>query len=101
MTERDFDLWLEFELWRPPNQSDPEDDFFNMHVTLRDGKKYALNVWTHKYVLRAVQECRETGEGLHGSYLLPPDVFVERLDRELLEKVVADLIARGELKTEW
>jgi hypothetical protein len=33
--------------------------------------------------------------------LLPPDLFVHRLDRTLLERIVADLIAQGGLREEW
>jgi hypothetical protein len=101
MAAHRFKLWLEFEVWEPKADDDPEDDFFNMQITLDDEKKYALNVWTFKYLLRAVQDCRESGECLHGSYLTPPDLFVQRLDRGLLEQVVAELIADDELKEEW
>ena len=58
-------------------------------------------MWTYKAVWRAVRECQEFGECLDGAYLLPPDLFVHRLDRALLEQVVADLIAQGELKAAW
>jgi hypothetical protein len=101
MADGSFDLWLEFEHWLPQEGDDPEDDIFNMQITLPGGKKYALNVWTYKAIWRALKECRETGDCLQGSYLLPPDLFVYRLDRELLEKIVADLIAHGGLKKEW
>jgi hypothetical protein len=101
MSEESFDLWLEFDHWEPKEGDDPEDDFFNMQITLQCGKKYTLNVWTYKFIGRAVRECGETGECLRGSYLLPPDLFVQRLDRKLLERVVADLIADGGLKKEW
>ncbi len=101
MSERHFDLWLEFEHWVPQEGDDPEDEFFNMTVTLPEGKKYALNVWTYKYLSRAVQECRTSGEHLGGSYLPAPDLFVERLDRKLVEDVVGDLIARDGLSPQW
>ena len=96
-----FRLWLEFEHWEFREGDDPQDDFFNMQVTLTCGKKYALNVWTFKYLPRAIQECRQTGEHLHGSYLPPPDLFVERLDRALIEQVVADLVVNNGLRDEW
>ena len=101
MADLGFDLWLEFEHCIPQGGEDPEDDFCNMQVTLVDGRKYALNVWTFKYLGRAVQECRSTGEHLGGSYLPAPDLFVERLKRKLLEDVVADLIAKGGLSPQW
>jgi hypothetical protein len=101
MADDRFDLWLEFEHWVPQEGDDPEDDIFNMQIVMHGGKKYALNVWTYKAIWRAVNDCRESGECLEGSYLLPPDLFVHRLDRTLLEQVVADLIAHGGLKEEW
>ena len=33
--------------------------------------------------------------------MLPPDLFVDRMDRELLESVVADLIESDQLRDEW
>ena len=32
---------------------------------------------------------------------LPPDLFIERLDRGLLEEVVAGLLHHGGLRDEW
>ncbi len=103
-----FTLWLEFELWRPmpeigpqANAFDPEDEFCNISITLATGERYALNVWTYNYLARARQDDRATGDNLSGKYLLPPDLFVERLDRQLLEEVVADLIRSGGLRAEW
>ena len=75
MTEPDFSLWLEFEAGEPWN-SDAEDDFFNMMIHLRDGREYALNVWTFKYFERACAEDRESGDALGGSYMVAPDLFV-------------------------
>ncbi len=73
MAEQGFDLWLEFEVWEPKEDDDPEDDCFNMSIKLADGREYALNVWTFKFLARAVQECRESGEHLRGAYLEVPD----------------------------
>ena len=101
MCDRGFDLWLEFEHWVPQDGDDAADDFFNLQVKLADGRAYALNVWTFEYLSRAVRECHGMGEHLGGSYLPAPDLFVERLDRELLEGVVSDLIANGGLLPHW
>ncbi len=50
---------------------------------------------------RAIADDRDSGDRLAGKYLLPPDLFVERLDRGLLEAVISDLIARGEIREDW
>jgi hypothetical protein len=96
-----FSLWLEFEHLQPTPDEDPANDFFNMIIVLADGQRYALNVWTFAYFARAQAEDRASGEALGGRYLLPPDLFVERLDRGLLEEVVADLLRNGGLRKEW
>jgi hypothetical protein len=100
MSRLGFTLWLEFEIWQD-GVEDPEHDFFNMKVTLDDGREYALNVWTYKVLTSVITDSEASGEGLGGKYLLPPDLFVERLDRGLLEAVVVDLITTGAMKEEW
>src|SRR5687768_6598227 len=97
----DFSMWLEFEEWVSEADDDPTDDFFNMQIRLPDGRRYALNVWTFQYLNRAVKECREDGSHLHGSYLIPPDLFIERMERSLIEAIVADMIVNNELRDEW
>ena len=101
MSRTGFELWLEFEHWEPSPDHDPEDDFFNMQIRLDDGRTYALNVWTYRFMERARREDEETGEGLSGKYMIAPDLFVERLDRELVTEVVKDLIRNKGLKKEW
>ena len=101
MTGTRFDLWLEFEHWGRREGSDPEDDFFNMSIRMPGGEKYALNVWTYKFLERARGEDKSSAENLSGKYMVAPDLFVERLDRQLVTEVVEDLIARQGLKKEW
>jgi hypothetical protein len=97
-----FELWLEFEQWESNPDDDPTDDFFNMQVRLADGTRYALDVWTFKFLHRARYPWPyEQAAGEPAEYLLPPDLFVERLDRTLLERVVARMLAEGEMKAEW
>lgn len=96
-----FELWLEFEEWISPPDEDPADDFFNMQIKLLNGTCYALNVWTYDFFERARREAAAAPEMLNGRYLEPPDLFVERMERSLLEQVVADLIANGGLRDSW
>ena len=93
-----FELWLEFEHWEPKPEDDATDDFFNMQVRLPDGQFYAFNVWTFKFLQRA-RYSEVSGE--MQEYVLPPDLFVEELNRALLERVVTRMLAQGEMKSEW
>jgi hypothetical protein len=98
----EFELWLEFEHCEPKLDEDPADDFFNMQVKLPDGRRYALNVWTFKFIQKARYPWPYVeGVGEPEEYLLPPDLFVERLDRDLLERVVKRMLVEGEMKPEW
>ena len=93
-----FTLWLEFEVLTGVN---PDDDFCNIAITPSNGEVYALNVWTYKLLERLNLSNRRTGDNLGGKYLEPPDLFIERLDRQLFTEVVADLIRRDRLRAEW
>jgi len=97
-----FELWLEFEHWVSPPEYDPADDFANVQVLLSDGRVYALNVWTFKFLYRArfPWPYEDTGERA-AEYVVAPDLFVERLDRPTLERVVRQLLADGEMLDEW
>lgn len=101
-----FTLWLEFEQWEKPHDSvleeDPNDDFANVEVTLPDGRRYALNVWTFLYLHRArFPWPYDVTDEPPAEYVLPPDLFVERLDRPTLERVVTQLLENDEMKDEW
>jgi hypothetical protein len=96
-----FTLWLEFEWWEPQFDDAPETNFFTMQIRLSDGRRYALNVWTYHYLSVARQDDLTTGDNLHGAYLLPPDLFVTKLDRSHMAAVIMDLIQRNHLREEW
>jgi hypothetical protein len=101
-SQAQFELWLEFEHCEPVVGDEPTDDFCNIQIRLPDGRRYALNVWTFKFLHRARHPWPyHVIEGQPAEYLVAPDLFVERLDRALLESVVADLMVTGQLKDEW
>lgn len=99
--DTEYDLWLEFEQWTSEEGDDLECEFFNMQINLKNGKSYALNVWTYGYFERAISEIRESGENLGGKYLEAPDLFISKMDRSTCEATVSDLIRNNELKEEW
>jgi hypothetical protein len=96
-----FELWLEFERWEPKPGDDPADDFCNVQVRLPDGRRYALNVWTFRFLHRARFDWPHDPDGEPAEYVVAPDLFVERLDRPLLERAVSAMLANGEMKVEW
>jgi hypothetical protein len=100
-----FDLWLEWETGEPRDQpaNRPRTNFGNVIITLSDGRRYALNVWTFDFLpLARFPWPYEGGPGVQpAAYVLPPDLFVESLDRATMESVVAAMLSAGELKDEW
>ena len=99
-----FELWLEFEHTSPlPGSAyDPTDDFANVAVQLPDGRRYALNVWTFKFLHRTRFPWPYETTGEPAEYVVRmPDLFVERLDRPTMQRVVEQLLASGEMRDEW
>jgi len=97
--EISFTLWLEFEHWT--EKYNVENNTFSMKISLIDGDDYSLNVWTFNYFLSQQKANKTYGSHQNGKYLRPPDLFVEKLDRPLIEQCVIDLIKNDELKDEW
>lgn len=95
------ELWLEFELWSKDEEFDPNCDVSNVSITLGDGRRYALNVWTFKYLELARQEQAQDPASASSLYVVPPDLLVENLDRALLERVFDDLIEKDLLLEAW
>lgn len=93
----DFKLWLEFEEIDPDNWK-KNNDFCNIGVELQDGRKYGINVWTYEFLKTAVEYDKRMGDNLNGLYLLPPDLFVEELSRECIEKTIEDLLLVDDLE---
>ncbi len=107
---QDFTLWLEFEevdystKWVPETESfvtgsewDRTNEFCNIHVTLTDGRRYGINVWTFNFLATAISRDKLSGENLDGAYQVPPDLFVRELTRECIEATIANLLKCGNL----
>ena len=99
----EFKLWLEIEIGEkaePANR--PTENFCNVVVNCEDGRRYALNVWTYDFLPIARRESLAGTLLVDPSkYVLPPDLFVERLERKLIEEVFRQLFANDEMKDEW
>ena len=101
----EFDLWLELEHGEPIDQpaNRANENFCNIIVTFKDGRRYALNVWTFDFLQYArypwpydIVDSMEPAQ-----YLLPPDLFVEKLERKHIEQIISQLIKNNEMKDEW
>ncbi|KAF2331577.1 hypothetical protein [Flavobacterium nitrogenifigens] len=92
-----FKLWLEFEEV-DPDKWQKDNDFCNIHVTMEDGRHYGINVWTYNFLTVALQSNKQARNNLNGLYLIPPDLFVEELTRDCIEKTISDLLKIGNLE---
>ena len=97
MKEIEFKLWLEFEEVDPGHWN-TDNEFANIHVDFPDGRHYGINVWTFKFLEASVKQDKERGDNLNGLYQIPPDLFVNELTRECIEKTIADLLSKGDLE---
>ena len=61
-----------------------------------------MNVWTFRFLHRArFPWPYEDTSGRPAEYVVAPDLFVERLDRPTLERVVTQLLANGVMAEQW
>lgn len=74
-----------------------------MTVRLADGRRYALNVWTFDFLplARRPWPHHANDDTQPAEYLLPPDLFVVRLDRGTIYHAIEDLLATDQMKSEW
>lgn len=86
-------IWIEAE-----HLAEDVTDFCNIAVYLSTGERYALNAWTFDFfaVARADGEMNASAAVKH-LYMHPPDLFVQDLTRQTIEKVVVDILERGRL----
>lgn len=92
-----FKLWLEFEEVDPGNWNHLQ-SYCNINVLLPDGRSYGINVWTFNMLELLREKNKINGKNLNGIYECPPDLFVEELTRKCIEKVITDLLEKGDLE---
>lgn len=104
-TNHSFKLWVETEtgdpVVQPANRS--KENYCNISITLEDGRRYALNVWTFDFLplARYPWPYEPKPEYEPADYLLPPDLFVSDLTRTTITSVVEQLLKEDELRDEW
>ena len=98
-----FELWLEIEVGDPSESANrTTENFCNISVTLPDRRRYVLNVWTFDFLPLARYPWPYENTGHQpAKYVLPPDLFVDRLDRATIELVIGEVLANNQMKSEW
>ncbi|WP_430411355.1 hypothetical protein [Kordia sp.] len=91
-----FKLWLEFE--ETCNWENIENNFANVGVDTLDGRFYGINVWTYQFLQTAINYDKQNNTNINGLYQIPPDIFVEELTRDCIEKTIIDLLKKGNLE---
>ncbi|HKO57800.1 MAG TPA: hypothetical protein VJ276_18170 [Thermoanaerobaculia bacterium] len=78
----------------------PDDDNVDVFVYFADGKKkYVATFFTVSNIQSVMRKDRGTGECAGGLYFWASNmIVVERLDRETVERTVADLMRTGEFE---
>ncbi len=83
-----------FELEEEP--FDPENDFVDVVLTAKDGKRYRGMFTTRKNIDAQFAKNRQTGECCSGTYLdMPASSIVDRITEENVRTTIDDLIKRG------
>lgn len=75
---------------------DPVDDNVDVFVHFPDGRRYVATFFTVANIQSLMRKDRTTGECAGGLYFWASDmIVVERMDRETIERTVADLMRSG------
>ena len=93
-----FKLWLEFEEVDLGDDWDPKNEFCNIQVSLTDGRRYGITVWSYQFFQTSISNDKTSGKSLNGMYQVPPGLLVEELTRDCIEKVIKDLVDKGDLE---
>jgi hypothetical protein len=89
----------EFEVVLPGSPKwDPRNDNLDVEVRFADGRRYSATFFTLSNVETLLRRYARSGECANGLYLWASDmILVETLTLDVIERVVQDLIASGEL----
>jgi hypothetical protein len=87
-------IWIESEEKGPIKGGQINtDDNSDVILTFSDNTKYGATFFTYDNVKTLTEKNKMTGELLSGKYFWASDmILVDRIDRDTIEKVIADLI---------
>lgn len=100
-----FSLWLEFEEYAAPYpqpDDDPACDFCNAIIS-KAGRHCGITIWTFGFLEYTRRFDYFTGlpRPEPESFLVPPDLLVERLERLHIERSLATLLERDGWPAHW
>lgn len=94
-----------FGLWYEPDEYESSsgfaEDFCNVQDKMKNGKVYAMNVWSYSYFDDVRNELKQENSAKEPNYILPPDLFVSVLNKSEISRVIDRLIKEEEMRDEW
>lgn len=94
-----YTVWIEAEQWGAGEWM-PLDTNCDVIVTRADGSVWTATLFTFENLLSLRKRYQKSGECLAGQYQWAANmIIVERVTREAVESVVADLFANGEFES--
>lgn len=76
------------------------DDNVDVLIDVDDGRSFSATFFTIKNLQTLMKRYRDSGECAQGVYVWATDmIVVESISKEIIERVVADLIASGEISS--
>jgi hypothetical protein len=94
-----FTIWIEAEHWGAGEWM-PLDTNSDVTVTRADGSLWTATFFTFENVNSLRKKYQRSGECLSGRYVWSTNmIIVDRLTRESVESIVADLLSSGEFES--
>jgi len=86
-------------VWRSPIPFDPYDEAIDVRLILRDGRHYASNFVTRKFIDKIFKKNKLTGECVGGTYFaMPGMIVVDRINEGTVKATIDDMTNNGELE---
>jgi hypothetical protein len=96
---RNYSLWMESEDWAA-GEWNPADSYTDVIVTFDDGSRWVATFFSYANIRSLTEKNMQTGECLSGAYFRASDmILIEEISRQLIEAVVAHVIAAGKCES--
>lgn len=90
----------EFEIfWPYEEEINKDNEVLDVRIRTKDGRKFASNFTTLKFIKSMFEKNKRTGECVRGKYFcMPRMVVLERLTRENIRATIEDLVENKEIE---